>query len=108
MDRGFESALSVASSKHDLIAITISDEREEILSDSGVIAFEDAETGEILLVDTSSRKLRRNYWEAVQKRQIYLENFFKRAGIDRIDLKTGQNYDEHLVLFFKKRMRQFR
>ena len=108
MDSGFESALSVASRKHDLIAITIGDEREELLSDSGVIALEDAETGQICLVDTSSRKVRRNYWNIIQKRQTELENFFKRVGIDRIDLKTGQNYDEELVRFFKKRMRQFR
>ena len=108
MDSGFESALSVASRKHDLIAITIGDEREELLSDSGVIALEDAETGQICLVDTSSRKVRRNYWNTIQKRQTELENFFKRVGIDRIDLKTGQNYDEELVRFFKKRMGQFR
>lgn len=108
IDSGFESALSVASRKHDLIAVTIGDEREEMLSDSGVIVLEDAETGEICLVDTSSRKVRRNYWNAVQKRQKELDVYFKRAGIDCIDLKTGQNYDEELVRFFRKRMKQFR
>jgi len=108
MDSGFESALSVASRKHDLIAVTIGDEREEMLSDSGVIALEDAETGQVCLVDTSSRKVRRNYWNAVQKRQKELDVFFKRTGIDCIDLKTGQSYDEELVRFFRKRMKQFR
>ncbi len=108
IDSGFESALSVASRKHDLIAVTIGDEREEMLSDSGVIVLEDSETGEICLVDTSSRKVRRNYWNAVQKRQKELDVYFKRAGIDCIDLKTGQNYDEELVRFFRKRMKQFR
>ncbi len=108
MDSGFESALSIASRKHDLIAITISDEREEILSDSGVIAFEDAETGQICLVDTSSRKLRKNYWLAVQRKRNELADFFVRAGIDRIDLRTGKSYDEELNRFFRKRMRQYR
>ncbi len=108
IDSGFESALSVASRKHDLIAVTIGDEREEMLSDSGVIVLEDSETGEICLVDTSSRKVRRNYWNAVLKRQKELDVYFKRAGIDCIDLKTGQNYDEELVRFFRKRMKQFR
>ena len=52
MDSGFESALRIAAQKHDLIAITISDEREEILTSAGVIAMEDAETGAVVLVDT--------------------------------------------------------
>ncbi|MCE5251823.1 DUF58 domain-containing protein [bacterium] len=108
LDRGFESAMNVASRKHDLIAVTITDEREEIMSDSGVVAFEDAETGRIRLIDTSSRALRKNYWLAVQKRQNGLIDFFKRAGIDRIDLRTGKSYDEELIRFFRKRMRQYR
>ena len=108
IDTGFEPAMNVASRKHDLIAITISDERDEVLSDSGVIAFEDAETGEVLLVDTSSRSLRKKYWLEISKRQKELETYFKRAGIDRISLKTGQTYDEELIRFFKKRMKQFR
>ena len=108
MDSGFESALRIAAQKHDLIAITISDEREEILTSSGVIAMEDAETGAVMLVDTSSRKVRRNYWLAVQKRQNDISEFFMRAGIDRIDLQTGKSYDDKLIRFFRKRMRQYR
>ena len=108
MDTGFESALSIAARKHDLIAITIRDEREEVMSNSGVIAVEDAETGEVVLVDTSSKKLRRDYWLEVQNRLNDLTSFFRRAGIDSIDLKTGQSYDDKLIRFFKKRMKQFR
>ena len=108
MDSGFESALSIASQKHDLIAITIRDEREEILSDSGVVALEDAETGQIVYVDTSSKKLRRNYWQAIQRNKNDLTVFFNRAGIDSIDLMTGKSYDDELIRFFKKRMRKFR
>ena len=108
MDKGFDSALSIASQKHDLIAITIRDEREEILSDSGVVALEDAETGQIVYVDTSSRKLRRDYWQAIQTSKNDLTVFFNRAGIDSIDLMTGKSYDDELIRFFKKRMRKFR
>ena len=108
IDTGFESSVSIASRKHDLIAITIGDEREDVLSSSGVLALEDAETGDICYVDTSSRKLRRDYWRFMQDRREGLSRFFKRNGVDEISLKTGEPYENELVRFFKKRMRQFR
>lgn len=108
LDSGFESALSIAARKHDLIAVTISDEREEALSDSGVIALEDAETGQICLVDTSSKKLRKNYWQYMLRRRTELSELFKRNGVDQILLRTGKAYENELVRFFKKRMRQYR
>ena len=108
LDSGFESALSIAARKHDLIAVTISDEREEALSDSGVIALEDAETGQICLVDTSSKRLRKNYWQYMLRRRTELSELFMRNGVDQILLRTGKAYENELVRFFKKRMRQYR
>jgi len=108
MDSGFEFALSVIARKHDLIAVKIVDEREEVLSDSGVIALEDAETGEVCYVDTSSKKLRKRYWMYMQQRQRELSESFNRIGLDQILLRTGQAYENELIRFFKKRMRQFR
>ncbi len=108
MDSGFESALSVTAKKHDLIAIKIMDEREEVLSDSGILALEDAETGEIYYVDTSSKTLRKRYWIYMQQRHRELSDFFKRTGLDQISLRTGTAYENELIRFFKKRMRQFR
>jgi len=108
MDSGFESALSITARKHDLIAIKILDEREEVLSDSGVIAFEDAETGEVCYVDTSSKTLRKRYWMHMQERKRELSKLFNRTGLDQISLRTGQTYENELTRFFKKRMKQFR
>jgi uncharacterized protein (DUF58 family) len=108
MDSGFESAMSVASRKHDLIAITIGDEREEFLSDSGLVVFEDAESGNIFVADTSSKKIRKRYWEYMQKQQAELVGFLRKHGVDRIVLKTGMAYENELVRFFKKRIHQFR
>lgn len=108
MDTGYESAMGIVAKKHDLIAVTIGDEREEALSASGVIAFEDAESGRIVYVDTSSRIVRRRYWEYMQDKKRTLSSFFKRHGIDQIPLFTGKAYENELVRFFKKRIRQFR
>ncbi|MFA6470883.1 MAG: DUF58 domain-containing protein [Candidatus Latescibacterota bacterium] len=108
MDSGFESAMSVAARKHDLIAVTIGDQREESLSDSGLMVFEDAETGEVFIADTSSKIVRQRYGEYMQKRQTDLVGLFRRYGVDRIALRTGQTYENELVKFFKKRIHQFR
>ena len=108
MDSGFESSSSVTARKHDLIAIKIMDEREEVLTDSGVIALEDAETGEVCYVDTSSRSLRKKYWMYMQQRKRDLSEFFNRSGIDQILLMTGKPYEDELIRFFKKRIREFR
>ncbi len=108
MDTGYESALSVTARKHDLIAISISDEREELLTDSGVIALEDAETGEVFYADTSSKMLRKTYWHYMQKRKNALSELFKRSKIDQIPLMTGIPYEDELIRFFKRRMRQYR
>ena len=108
MDSDFERPLRVTSKKHDLIAVKIADEREEVLSDSGVIAFEDAETGEIMYVDTSSKTLRKRYWEHMQHRDAELSDLFRRTGVDRITLHTGKSYEDELNRFFRKRMKQFR
>jgi uncharacterized protein (DUF58 family) len=108
LDSDYGTALSIAARKHDVIAVTIGDEREETLSDSGVIALEDAETGEIVMVDTSSRSLRRKYWEYMTEQRDQTTELFRRNGVDQIALRTGRPYDDELVRFFKRRMRQFR
>ena len=107
-DSGFEVALRIAAQKHDVIAITIHDERENALANSGVIALEDAETGDVALVDTSSKKVRQNYMLYMQRRLAGLSELFRRNSVDQILLQTGRPYDNELVRFFKKRIKQFR
>jgi len=108
LDTGFEAALSIAAQKHDLIAVSIEDEREEFLNDSGVLALEDAETGEICYVNTSSEKLRKEYRLFMENRRARLSESFRRNGVDQILLRTDRPYENELVRFFRKRMRQFR
>ncbi len=108
IDSGFEKAVTIAARKHDLISLTVTDEREEVLSSSGIMALEDAETGAICYVDTSSRSVRRAYWHYMQERRNKLSTFFKRNGVDEIRLRTGKPYEDELIRFFKRRMKQFR
>ena len=108
LDQGYEQALKVANRKHDLIGIQIYDPREQELPDVGILELRDAETGEIMLVDTAIRKVRELYrqnWESNQTRQTRL---FKLHQIDHVLINAARPYDVPLVRFFEERARRQR
>ncbi len=103
---GYETALRIARRRHDLIPIVITDARERELPDVGFIEMEDPETGEHMLVDTSSRYLRRRYAGLTHDRAAALETMFRRMDTDTIEIRTDRSYVEPLVRFFRKRERR--
>lgn len=103
MDEGFEKALQIANYKHDLIAIKISDEREKILPNVGLINMVDAETGITRLIDTSNRKIRNYYNNEIKLKNEYLDKIFGRYGVDVAKINTGSDYVKPLMNLFKKR-----
>jgi uncharacterized protein (DUF58 family) len=100
---GFEPALQVASRRHDLIAVPVTDPRELDLPDIGLVEFEDPETGETALLDTRDKKARDLFKTMAGKRVDSLRKFFLKNGIDEIPVSTESDYVESLVKFFKKR-----
>ncbi|MBN2486577.1 MAG: DUF58 domain-containing protein [Bacteroidales bacterium] len=104
IDNGFEDALKVASKKHDLIALRVSDRREQELPPVGMIYMKDAESGHNLWVDSSSRSVReafKNFWDSQKK---LTDALFQKYGIDKVDIDTQNDYIKPLVTFFKKRI----
>jgi len=104
---GYEKAMKMISKKHDLIAVTIVDPREVELPDVGLIELEDAETGEVVLVDTSSPAVRERYNKLGQERIKRLKGLFASMGIDQIEIKTGTDYVHSLMQFFRIRERRY-
>jgi uncharacterized protein (DUF58 family) len=100
---GYEQPMRVARRRHDVIPIAVSDRREIELPDVGLIELEDAETGERMLVDTSSKALRRNYALAAASAAHQRERLFRRMNMDAIDVRTGESFVEPLARFFRKR-----
>lgn len=94
--------------RHDLVAVRIGDPRETILPDVGIVVFEDAETGELIEVDAGDRRTRRLFAEAADRRSHELEETCLRAGVDLLQLSTGQDYRKALHRFFRLRERRFR
>jgi len=105
-DDGYERILRVVSRKHDVVAIVISDPREETLPDVGLIAVEDPETGERSVLDTGSAAVRRRYAAAAVADRDRTRETIRRIGLDALELTTGEPYDLALVRFFRERARR--
>ncbi len=100
---GYDDALKIAARKHDLVAIRIYDHRESELPDIGLIRMQDAETGSLLWVDSSSKTTRERYKANWLKTQKTTEELFARSGVDQVKIATDQNYVQPLINLFKKR-----
>lgn len=100
---GFEKSLRVANKKHDIIAITITDPRELELPDIGFIEVEDAETGEILLVDTGDKNTRQSFYAMNNKKIDERKRLFRSMDVDEIIIKTDESYVEPIMKFFRLR-----
>ncbi|MGK7370250.1 MAG: DUF58 domain-containing protein [Candidatus Halalkalibacterium sp. M3_1C_030] len=106
-DENYNKQLKITNKKHDLVSIFINDKLEDELPDLGLIPLKDAETGQEVLVDTSSKKVRHAY----QKRRItekkQIRNQFLRMKIDTIELHTNESYVQPLMNFFHRRARRY-
>lgn len=103
LDNQWERPLQVANKKHDAVAIAICDQREKELPDVGLIELEDAETGEILLVDTSDAELRKAFAKEAFVASKEREKIFKKRDVDFVEISTDRSYVDPLVRFFRKR-----
>ncbi|HOF40630.1 MAG TPA: DUF58 domain-containing protein [Candidatus Hydrogenedentes bacterium] len=107
MAEGYEVPLRVANRRHDVIAVHVSDPREEVLPDVGLVAVKDAETGQESLVDTSVRSVREGYARAARERTKTRDDIFRRTGVDVINVRTDQSYVNELYRFFRMRERRY-
>lgn len=99
----FEKALTIANNKHDIIALRIYDERETKLPPIGMVKLKDAESGEYVWVDSSSKKVRETYERWWRESGQKLDYSFKRSGVDYANINTGEDYVRSLMTLFKKR-----
>ncbi|HNO76664.1 MAG TPA: DUF58 domain-containing protein [Phycisphaerae bacterium] len=100
---GFENAMRIARKRHDVIPISISDQREMELPNVGMIELMDAETGETIIVDTSSAALRRNYSLKAVSNMDERDTLFRKMKMDAIHIRTGESFTEPLRRFFLAR-----
>jgi uncharacterized protein (DUF58 family) len=106
LGEGYEKPLRVLGKKHDLIAVSITDPREIKLPNVGLVELEDAETGELILIDTGSAAIRKRYEQIGTARQRYLQEMFRSMNIDHIEISTNRDYLIDLIKFFRTRERR--
>ena len=95
--------LRQANRKHDLVAVQVTDPRELELPDLGRLIFQDAETGEIVEVNTGDARKRDVFALRQAKTQAETARLFRRAGIDVMQLRTDEEYGATLAKFFENR-----
>jgi uncharacterized protein (DUF58 family) len=108
LDQGFEQSLKTADRKHDIVIIQVADNREKELPKVGILELKDAETGEIIRVDTSLPWVRETFRENWTRNQARLEKLFASHRMDHLILETHKPYDVPLVRFFEERARRMR
>lgn len=101
-------ALALANRRHDLVAITVTDPREHELPDVGFISLRDAETGEIVELDTRHRQVRELFQRKMDWRRRQISEELKKTGIDELAIRTDEDYLGSLRRFFHMRERRIR
>lgn len=103
LDEGYLRSLTVMNRRHDIVPVVITDPMEEDLPDLGLCYFEDPETGELVAVDTSSARVRRQFRARAAKQKQARERAFRRSNVDSIQIYTHRSYVEPLISYFRLR-----
>ncbi|WP_309400072.1 DUF58 domain-containing protein [Cerasicoccus maritimus] len=96
-------ALGLTNKRHDLTTILLSDRREVELPNIGIIALEDAETCQLVEIDTGSAKVRKLYAKQNRERLAGLHRGLRQAGVGALPVVTGEPYVNNLRRYFEAR-----
>jgi len=106
MTDGFDQDLRVANKRHDVVALTIVDPREKEFPEIGLIEMEDNESGERVLLDTTSRQFQKRFPAQQTKFLEDLQRRFRSMKVDNVVIETGESYVTPLIQFFRMRERR--
>ena len=103
LDTGYENDLKVIGKKHDVIGVKVYDKMDLQLPDAGLLQLEDAETGKVRWIDSSSEMVRYNYQQNFFRQTDTCKRYFRSAGADLLHVRTDEDYVKILQKFFLKR-----
>jgi uncharacterized protein (DUF58 family) len=101
-------ALGICNKRHDLVAVTVADPREQMLPDVGLLSLRDAETSRVVEVDTRHPHIRKEFQSRAARRSQELSRQLRRLGIDELAIRTDEECLAGLRRFFRARKRRFR
>jgi uncharacterized protein (DUF58 family) len=99
----YQRTLKIVSGKHDVTGIRVYDKHEEAIPNLGMVQMQDEETGELMLVNTSSKKVRRNYAKFYKEKVDYYNDSFAKSGAGVINCRIDESYVKKLLGYFKRR-----
>ena len=99
----YEHTLKIAGKKHDITGVRVYDIREEKMPDIGMVNMADAETGEVMLVNTGSKQVRLQYEKYYQDKVKYFKETFSRCGSGTVSTRVDESYVTKLLGYFKAR-----
>ncbi|MEZ2413569.1 DUF58 domain-containing protein [Muriicola sp. E247] len=99
----YENTLKIVGNKHDVTGIRVYDPREEEIMNLGLVQMEDAETGEVHFVNTSSKKVRKAYQQFYREKVAYFKNAFTKSGAGILQCRVDESYVKKLLGYFKQR-----
>ena len=102
----FERLLRTTARRHDVVCVPVTDPAERELPDVGLVEMEDPETGGLVLVDTSSRAVRKAFAEKAAAEVEALSKFFLKTGIDTLPVDTARPYIDEVRALFRRRARK--
>lgn len=108
LDAGYEKAMQRTARRHDVVAVTIRDPREEALPDVGLLEIQDAETGQVALVDTSRPEFQQAFKVQQQQRNDVFRQWTRAHHIDVLAATTGGQHLDELMRFFQQRERRLK
>ena len=103
VDDDYEKTLKIAAKKHDITGVRVYDIREEKMPNIGMVEMEDAETGEVLVVNTGSKKARLSYEKQYLDKVNYFKDIFSKCGSGTVNTRVDESYVTKLLGYFKSR-----
>jgi len=99
----YKQTLKIVSRKHDVTGIRVYDKGEESIPNLGMVQMQDEESGELLLVNTASKKVRLNYGKFYREKVNYYKDSFTKSGAGIINCRVDESYVRKLLGYFKQR-----
>jgi uncharacterized protein (DUF58 family) len=101
--RDMSQEIGMTNARHDLVCIHLHDPRELELPKAGLLTLEDAETGEMLEIDSTRATVREAYASTNAERLAELDRTLRRASVDTLRFSTTDSFAQALQGFFERR-----
>ncbi len=108
LDTGFDRSIRLTAKKHDLTVIRICDPAEMELPNIGLVTMQDPETGQVSLINTRRKSLRKKWRHHYRQHKAQIDELFQKAGIDVEDVYTDRSAVEPLTRLFERRRRRIK